>query len=65
MHNSIDYDVSSLKTDSPTCSKESFKLLIAIIAAKSWTLHSLDVKSAFLQGIPINRDVFIKPPREA
>lgn len=58
-------DVSALKTDSPTCSKESFRILLAIVAANSWKLHSLDVKSAFLQGIPINREVYIKPPKEA
>lgn len=58
-------NTSQLKTDSPTCAKESFKLLLTIIASNSWKLHSLDVKSAFLQGIPINREVFIKPPKEA
>ena len=54
-----------LKTDSPTCSKECLRLLLAIISAKSWSIHSLDVKSAFLQGIKITRDVYIKPPKEA
>ena len=55
----------SLKTDSPTCSKESLRLVLAIISSNAWKLHSLDVKSAFLQGAPIERDVFIKPPKEA
>ena len=58
-------DTKSLKTDSPTCSKECLRLLLAIVAASSWTLHSLDVKSAFLQGVDMTRDVFIKPPKEA
>ena len=25
----------------------------------------MDIKTAFLQGKPLNRDVFIKPPKEA
>ena len=55
----------TLKTDSPTCSKESLRLLLAIISCRGWKLHSLDVKSAFLQGALLERDVFIKPPKEA
>lgn len=55
----------SLKTDSPTCSKECLRLLLCILSSKSWNLHSLDIKSAFLQGIEITRDVYIKPPKEA
>ena len=30
-----------------------------------WTIHSVDVKSAFLQRQEINRDVYVKPPQEA
>ena len=65
MARGFEEDVNSLKTDSPTCSKECLRILLTIIAAKSWTLHSIDVKSAFLQGIPMTRVVFIRPPKEA
>ena len=54
-----------MRKDSPTCCKENFRILLAIIAVKHWKIYTLDVKSAFLQGNAINRDVFIKPPREA
>ena len=30
-----------------------------------WTVKSTDVKSAFLQGKPIKRDVYLQPPKEA
>ena len=40
-------DSQGLKTDSPTCSKESLRLLLAIVSSRGWKLHSLDVKSAF------------------
>ena len=33
-------------------------------ASKGWTIKSIDVASAFLQGKPIDRDVFVKPPNE-
>ena len=52
-----------MRSDSPTCNKESLRLILAILAAKRWKMHTLDVKSAFLQGLPINRDVYIRPPK--
>lgn len=58
-------DCKTLRTDSPTCSKESLRLCLVIISCHSWKLHTLDVKSAFLQGAPMQREVLIKPPVEA
>lgn len=57
--------VSELQKDSPTCASESLRLLVAVICQKQWTLHSMDIKSAFLQGMELSRDIFIKPPPEA
>ena len=34
-------------------------------ANNDWIIRCLDIKSAFLQGKPINRTVFLKPPKEA
>ena len=36
-----------------------------IVATNGWTLHAIDVKSAFLQGKQINRIIYLKPPPEA
>lgn len=58
-------DTLQLKTDSPTCSKESLRLLFSILAANNWSLHSIDIKSAFLQGQPLEREVYLKPPKHA
>ena len=58
-------NVSELRTDSPTCQKESLRCFLSILAAKNWQLSSIDIKSAYLQGIPINREVHMKPPKEA
>ena len=46
---------STVLTDSPTCSKESLRLIFTICASKSWKIHSLDISTAFLQGKSIDR----------
>ncbi len=52
-------------TDSPTVQKASIRLLAAIAATNKWTIHTTDISSAFLQGSQMDRDVFVKPPKEA
>ena len=40
---------------------ESIRILIAIAAQEGWTLHHLDVKSAFLNG-EIEEELYVKQP---
>jgi len=54
-----------LQKDSPTCAHESLRLIMAVTAQRQWQLHSMDIKTAFLQGQPMDREVFIRPPKEA
>ena len=54
-----------IRKDSPTCGKDSLRLCLTLLATMGWQINSLDVKAAFLQGSPIEREVFIIPPREA
>lgn len=54
-----------LRKDSPTCQKESLRMVLCILAAKRWQLSSMDIKSAFLQGVPIDRELYMQPPKEA
>ena len=56
-------DTTALVTDCPTCQKESLCCLLFILSSKQWTLQSIDIKSVYLQGIPINREIYIKPPK--
>ena len=42
-----------LMKDSPTCDKESLRLILAIMATRKWKIHSIDIKASFLQGRPI------------
>ena len=51
--------------DSPTCSKDTLRATLAIIATNKWELASIDIKTAFLQGNKLSRDVCLKPPVEA
>ena len=51
--------------DSPTCAKESIRVVLAILAARLWKPNSLDIKKAFLQGESLKRIVYLKPPPEA
>ena len=54
-----------VRKDSPTCGRENLRLLFALTSSCNWRINILDIKSAFLQGKSIERDVFIKPPKEA
>ena len=49
----------NLRTDSPTCSKDSIRLVIATSAIKKWRLHSADIQAAFLQGSKLERTVHL------
>ena len=53
-----------VRADSPTCMKESIRIGLAISMTRKWKIYSLDVKAAFLQGNTIEREVFLKPPKE-
>ena len=58
-------NIDEIRCDSPTIKKENLRLVCAVIASHEWTLHSMDVTSAFLQGTPISRTVHLTPPDEA
>ena len=55
----------NFRTDSPTCSRESVRILLSTLASNKWELSSIDITRAFLQGEPIERTVYLKPPPEA
>ena len=54
-----------IRKDSPTCLKTSLRLTFCVAASNKWTVKVLDIKSAFLQGRDIDREVYVKPPVEA
>ena len=40
---------------------ETIRLVVAIASMRRWSMHQLDVKSAFLNG-PLEEDVFVDQP---
>ena len=50
--------------DSTTFSKEVLRVSLATFLSQSWSFNSIDIKSAFLQGKEINRQVYLKPPKD-
>ena len=57
---------SIVQRDSPTVNKGCMRLILAVIALKKkWTVKTTDIKSAFLQGKSLDRDVYLDPPPES
>ena len=52
-------------TDSPTCSKEGLRLILCLLSSKKWKCQSIDIKAAFLQRRPFDRDVYLVTPKDA
>ena len=50
--------------ESPTTRKQSVRLFLTITAMFKWQVKSLDIKAAFLQSEQIDREIFLRPPRD-
>lgn len=53
-----------VQSDSPTGSKETLHMLLALAASNDWTVKSGDVKNAYLQGSQLDREVYMEAPPE-
>merc|ERR1712112_551590 len=49
---------------SPTAAKESFKLIMALSANFNYKMVSMDIRAAFLQAKTLDREVFVRPPKD-
>ena len=58
-----EYD-ENVAAESPTCSKEVLRMALTIMLRKGWSCNTIDIKSAFLQGHNIKREVYLQPPQE-
>ena len=57
-------DSSKYRKDSPTCCRESLRLVFLAAVLKSWRLESIDITAAFLQGGSLEREVYLRPPSD-
>ena len=57
-------EIAEWEKDAPTCNAETLKFCLAVIKLKQWNCYTLDVKTAYLQGDEIKREVYLKPPSE-
>ena len=55
-------DSSKIRKDSPTCGRESLRLVFLAAVLNSWRLESIDITAAFLQGGSLEREVYLRPP---
>ena len=55
------YDV---RSDSPTVTKQSLRLVFTLAAQFGWEVITSDVTSAFLQSDRLDREVFVQPPSD-
>ena len=54
-----------IRKDSPTCGKENLRIVFLFIGMDDWKINAMDIRAAFLQGNPIEREVYLKLPKEA
>ena len=54
-----------MRADGPTASKEALKIALMISANEKFNVKAGDIKSAFLQGEKMQREFFVRPPKEA
>ena len=65
MRGDLERGKEDIRSDAPTASKEAIKLTLAIAANEGFTVKTGDIKSAYLQGAAMDREIFVKPPKQA
>ena len=51
------------RTNSPICSREGMRMF-TVCASRKWSVNSIDIKRAFLQGKDLERIVFVRPAKK-
>ena len=54
-----------LPRDNPTVGKGAMRTVLAIASSTNWVVKTTDIKSAFLQGKELDREVYNRPPQES
>ena len=51
--------LSKCEKESPTCFKDTFRAMLGLKIQNEWALQAITIKTAFLQGRHIDREVFV------
>ena len=62
-HGTKDRDLELLRTDSPSMKPEVLRSFCAFAVDLSYEVKSMDIKTAFLQTRPLEREFFVVPPK--
>lgn len=52
-----------MSSDCPSIGKGAIRMFLSICSSHNWIVQTTNVKSAFLQGKELKRDVYLKPPK--
>ena len=53
-----------VRTDAPTTQMSSVRMAIVLGLSRGWKFMLFDVATAFLSGREVDRDLYVKPPRD-
>ena len=62
IHGFQDVDKDTVLSESPTAHTETLKIMLASLPTLGIKPKKMDISTAFLQGNPLCRPVFVKPP---
>ena len=51
-----------IRTDSPTASRQAMRIFLSYAASSNWIINAIDFSNAFVQGVPLDREVFMRLP---
>ena len=57
-------DSSAMVKDSPTCDRESLRMVFVVGSIMIWEIQSIDISAAFLQGRKLEREIYLRPPSD-
>ncbi|CAE7531744.1 RE1, partial [Symbiodinium necroappetens] len=60
----LDPDMGTIRTDAPTTQMSAVRLAVAIGLMYGWDFLLFDVSTAFLSGKAVDRDLYVRPPRD-
>ncbi len=60
----LDQDLGSVRSDAPTAPQLALHMMMQVAATFKWKLQAFDVEAAFLNGVPLERELYVRPPMD-